>query len=203
MNSAKTLAAQKEFALVRNQYLSIDPRCEYCWGTDLWLPNGKIELCPELSNPKKSHPISSIEANIVAREATRVQNIYKSIDENLFDIARYLTRFSEKTPCKRKYLDRLLYGRVNWETTRLVTKFIERLRVVWMLPVGSRRSKPSGFWIITDAREYARWFDHALAASRTQFRNFYWNAKHNYPLFAAQLSLNFFENLEGEYENRE
>jgi hypothetical protein len=187
----KNLAAQKEFSLVRNQYLTINPRCDYCWDTGLWMPAGRLSVCPDLI--LKSHPISSIKANIVAREASRVQDIGKGLDEDQFDIARLLAHFQETEPCPREKIDYLLYGKVNLGTARKVMKLIEILRSFWMLPIGSRRIPPAGYWIITGSREYARWFDHALRASRTQFAKFYQNAKHNYPHFASQLSLNFFE----------
>jgi hypothetical protein len=185
------LAAQKEFGLVRNEYLTIDPRCQYCWDTGLWMPAGRVSVCPDLTLP--SHVISSIRANIIAREATRVQDLCKHLNENEFDIARFLTHFEKDTPCPREKLDYLLHGKITLQTARAVMKLIEILRSLWMLPVGSSRVPPAGYWIITESKEYERWFDHALQASRTQFAKFYRNARHNYPHFASQLSFNFFE----------
>ena len=177
-------------AIERVQLLPFKPRCATCWDTDIWLPNGKLEICPFAD--EKHHLIPPHAANIVAREAKRVQSLYSGIEEVEFHVARILCSFSKDNRCPGIELEKFFYHRTGNLTRRWLMHVIESLRSKWLLPIGSSRIKPAaGYWIITGVSEYGQWLEHGLQASRTQFRKFYENARHNYPEFAEQLKLEF------------
>lgn len=72
-------------------------------------------------------------------------------------------------------------------------RVVEDLRGVWLLPVGSRKDPPSGYWIITDEADFKAWADKYRSAPLTQLTTLHHVAKRNFPVFARQLEIDFKE----------
>ena len=68
---------------------------------------------------------------------------------------------------------------------------IEDLRSEWLLPVGARKDDPSGYWIITDAADFAEWFTRSKSSPLTQLTTIHRVARRHFPTFAGQIELDF------------
>jgi hypothetical protein len=75
---------------------------------------------------------------------------------------------------------------------------IEELRRVWMLPIGSRKDSPAGYWIITDVKDFEEWINRSKSAPITQLTTIYKVAKRNFPIFAEQMELDIFNDAEND-----
>ena len=188
-------------AIERAQFIPFRPECSVCLDTDIWLPNGFLEICPFVDD--KTHIVPPHAANTVVREAKRVDNLYSEIDEGEFDIARILAHYSQDNRCSGDELLGAFFPKKPRAARRWLMNLIENLRSKWLLPIGSSRTPPTGYWIITGVDEYAQWLHHGLQASKTQFSKFYKNARHNYPKFAEQLKLKFAEESNEKFKKRE
>ena len=70
---------------------------------------------------------------------------------------------------------------------------VEDLRRVWLLPIGSRKDQPSGYWIVTDEADFKEWFERYRSAPLTQLTTLHHVARRNFPVFARQLEIDFKE----------
>ena len=119
----------------------------------------------------------------------------RPIDQHTFFVAQTLMPFTAERPCKRDWLiDK--HFTFSASSLRKFHDTIETLRKDWLLPVGSRKESPGGYWIITDAADFAAWFDRAKSAPITQLTTIYRNAKRNFPVFAEQMELEFWNDIE-------
>jgi len=139
-------------------------------------------------------------AVMLRRSAERIQGLRLQIDSEPFYLARYLTNFTCSEPAAGRQIIERQFGYVTGVSTglRKLADTIETLRKVWRLPVGSRKRSPTGYWIITDADDFAEWTQHARSAAITQLSTIYAVAKTNFPVFADQLYLDFAEQIENE-----
>ncbi len=185
---------QTPFATV----LPIPAKCDRCLDTGIWLtPKGLVETCPAIQLAADPHDEPNKASSILANEAMRMTGygLISLKDPMEFELAQILTHFTCDEPCIRWRLDEHFYpdsDNDKWVERRL-KKLIENLRDEWLLPIGSHRTKPFGYWMITSLEEYEIWFKHGLSASITQFSKFHKNAKHNYPVFAEQQQLGFWK----------
>lgn len=117
-----------------------------------------------------------------------------AIEPHLFYVARQLAAGTSEKPIER---DRLIEGNFTFSKSplRLFHRSVETLRSVWLLPVGSRKESPDGYWIITDAEDFAAWVARARSAPITQLTTIHRVARRNFPLFAEQLELEFWRDL--------
>lgn len=70
---------------------------------------------------------------------------------------------------------------------------IETLRTDWLLPIGARRAKPSGYYWMATPTEFRQWFETMRAQAICELQTAYHLARANYPELAGQLSFNFTE----------
>lgn len=182
-------------------YASVFPAssCPRCFETGIWLsPRNEVNICPQiqLGLPHDEPNQASL---IIRKAANRMLQQKKFIHAFEFELARILTHYDSQKPCSREILFDFFFADTNLDFRSKLRKFhelIESLRKVWLLPVGSRKSEPCGYWIITNLNDYKAWIDRAKSAPITQLSTIHANARFNYPEYAEQLELEFWQDVE-------
>lgn len=172
--------------------------CPRCFDTGLWLtPRNEVAVCPRVQM-KEPHAEPN-RASVVLRRATnRLSGSNYHITPQVFDLARLLTNFTTDRPCPRQEIFNTFYGDTNLTYSNQLRKFhalVEELRNVWLLPVGSRKNDPSGYWIITDLDDYKAWYKRTTSAPITLLTTIHKNARHNFPVFAEQVEFEFWKDF--------
>lgn len=173
--------------------------CERCFNTGLFLSSeNQFAACP-ISHGKPN------DASLILRRATEnlfIQQIW--INPFVFDLARILTKYTTDEPCPRALLFDYLFDAsdaLELNDSKNLRKFhgyIEELRTIWLLPVGSRKAEPSGYWMITDFQDCAAWLESSIAAPKTQLATLWRCAKYNFPMLAGQREFEFMNSIETE-----
>jgi hypothetical protein len=135
------------------------------------------------------------------RATKRLSDMKIFVHTEAFDVARILTFFTTEKPCSRQKIFDVFYTDTNLTEANRLRKFhgiIEELRTVWLMPVGSRKPEPCGYWIITELEDFKAWYKGTTSAPITQLTTIHRVAKHNFPVFAEQIELDFFSNVEPE-----
>lgn len=179
--------------------------CYRCLNTGLFLsPDNKIETCPILEHARGTHNLPN-NASIVLRRSVEIlggRRIW--INPQSFDLARLLTNFDSTEPCPRHEIFETFYDSSAMSYANQLRKFhalIEELRAVWLLPIGSRKIEPSGYWIITDLTDFKNWVDRVKCAPITQLSTIHKVARHNFPVFAEQMELDFWSDINSEKDD--
>lgn len=164
----------------------ISPRCYDCFDSgvvDNQKSLGVITRCFNCSDSLFFSPAAKKFQNVVLD----LQKREKDIDANLFFLAQTLTPFTTTKPVPRIYLQTWL----KHEDERRTKKLIERLRYEWLLPIGSRKHDPVGYWIITDAADFTQWQREFRRSSITQLTTLHRVARANFPELAGQTKMDF------------
>lgn len=139
--------------------LKID--CRECWDTGLAprpANRGRCAVCTE----SKDEPNAA--ALLLAQAIRRRMQAEQPVDERPFQLACLLTHFSTKKPIPRAPLQELMeIGERDFK------KVVEVLRRDWLLPIGSRKGRPNGYWIITNEDDFLRWHQHFRQQALTEF----------------------------------
>jgi len=164
--------------------------CDRCFDLGIYIgpSSNAFEPCPNIVLGRE-HAEPSPVAQIV-QDAVMRQKI--PADSHLFEIVRTLAMYTTDDPCPGNVLiDRhFAFSNGSSETKRRqVSAAIERLRVDWVLPVGSRKDQPSGYWIMTDQVDFEIVLDEWLAQPKKTIGMAYRLAKRYFPVFAGQLEL--------------
>lgn len=171
------------------------PRCFACDDTGFELSSeGIISTCWRV-RAGAVHNEPSEAAKMIARATHHLMIERVAIDRHVFDIAKTLARHTSAMPCKRDRLIDIHFGH-STSDVRNCAAAIETLRKVWLLPVGSRKESPSGYWIITETADFHAWVIRAKAAPITQLTTIHRVAKRNFPVFAEQMELDFFRDMQ-------
>lgn len=168
--------------------------CATCLGTGFTLNNRDHEGCPRVLYPE---PVRQA-ATIVRRAFGQVLQSGIIVESSVLRTAQILALATTESPCPREFLlDFILEFSCGTRETRLraLHETIEILRRVWSLPVGSRKSAPAGYWIITDLGDFKAWVARAKAAPVTQLTTIHKVAKTNFPHFAGQMELEFWKDM--------
>lgn len=187
-----------------NDFRAIAPhaRCGLCLDTDIHLTTGnQVAVCPNLFAIGAPHRPANPSAYLFVRAAMRLQSIPVEINPFAFALAQILTAFQSENPCKRLDLLEFFFGDTNLTPNNRLRKFhemIEQLRKIWLLPIGSRKDRPSGYWIITELEDFKIWFDRSKTAPITQLSTIHRVARHNFPVLAEQLELEFWTDFKQE-----
>lgn len=186
--------------LIENPFANVIPAtaCQRCFDTGIWLtPTNKVEICPNIQLGKPHAEPN--QASLLLRRATnRLFHQQFWIHAQVFDLARILTNFDSKTPACRKQLMDVYFADTELSEAHQLRKFhgfIEELRKIWLLPIGSRKVEPSGYWIITDLEDFKGWFNRVKSAPITQLSTIHKVAKFNFPIFAEQMELEFWNDF--------
>jgi hypothetical protein len=177
-------------------------QCQRCFDTGIWLtPKNDVETCPVKIMMPGLHLPATTAAGFVKRAADLIKNNQAWINFQEFDLARILSNYSSANPCARQILIEFFYDETNLTAEHKLRKFhslIECLRHRWLLPIGSRKTEPTGYWIISDVEDCKAWLRHATAAPKTQLATIWHVAKHNFPMLAGQAEFDFMNHLETE-----
>lgn len=190
---------------IENLYLNfVDHNaCPRCLNTGIWLsPRNEVLVCPRVQMGEP-HVEANDASQIVRKAANRMFQQKKFIHALEFELARILTNFSSQNPCCRNLLFDFFFADTNLDFRGKIRKFhemVEALRKVWLLPIGSRKNDPSGYWIITEIADYKEWLKRATSAPITQLTTIHRNARFNFPEFAEQLELEFWKDMQPEEE---
>lgn len=183
---------------------NFDFNCERCFDTGVWLtPLNAVEVCPKIQLGE-IHAETNKGADLIKRSTALLKANRTWISPQVFDFARILSNYTSENPCPRQSLDFYFFDGTNLTAENKLRKLhgiVEELRKVWLLPVGSRKFEPSGYWIITELEDFKVWFNSVKAAPITQLTTIHKVAKHNFPVFAEQIELEFRNDFPGEVKN--
>ncbi len=140
------------------------------------------------------HNLPNEAAKMIARAVQNLTTERVPIDQHVFGVAKTLSRYTSESPCKRDRLADIHFAHVR-DPKRECALLIETLRKVWLLPVGGRKEPPFGYWLITDIDDFAEWVSRAKAAPITQLTTIHRVAKRNFPIFAEQMELEFYNDI--------
>lgn len=181
------------FAFVRRN-------CERCLDTGVWLtPLNIIAVCPRIQC-RETHNEPNKASLQLQRSANLMVDRQYRINPMCFDLARILTNYSSEKPCTRQSLFDHFFDSSFTEDNkkRALMGWVEELQKVWLLPIGSRKVPPFGYWIITELEDFKEWFKHAKAAPITRLTTIHKVARHNFPIFAEQMELEFWNDIQTE-----
>lgn len=177
--------------------------CDRCFRIGLRIhPNGHVERCPSLQLGDR-HVELSEQGKRITRAVERLVRHNVEVDTIHFDIARSIAQYDTDRPCSsRELIDRhFRYIDGSENQRRAVTKAVRYLRDIWFLPVISRKERPAGYWIATSEADFRAYVDRAKAEPITRLSTIHRLAKANWPVFAEQLEIEFFNDMHGAAEN--
>lgn len=140
------------------------------------------------------HNKQSPAAFVLQRAVEQLRIAKLPVEPHVFHVARHIAAGTSAEPIRR---EKLIEGNFGYSKSplRMFHKVVEILRAEWLLPVGSRKAAPAGYWICTDQKDFAEWVERTKAAPITQLTTIHRVAKRNFPLFAEQLELQFFNDV--------
>lgn len=175
--------------------------CPRCLDSGVWLsPRNEVLICPKIQLGE-NHVEPNQASLILRKAANRLFQQKKFIHTFEFELARILTNFTSQNPCSRDLLFDFFFADTNLDypqKLRRLHDLVESLRKVWLLPIGSRKAEPFGYWIITEISDYKEWLKAATSAPITQLTTIHRNARFNFPEFAEQLELEFWKDMSPE-----
>jgi hypothetical protein len=152
--------------------------CTQCWDTGLAPKPSDRGRCPACSTAPRA---ANAAASLLARAIHRRLDAEQTIEERPFQLACLLTHFSTKRPIKRAPLQEMMeLGE------REFKKQIEILRRDWVLPIGSRKGTPNGYWIITSEADFQEWHRHFRRQALTEFATANQLMEQNFPALAKR-----------------
>lgn len=175
--------------------------CERCFDTGIWRDySSNVGICPKIAL-REPH-IAPNEASLILRQATNRLFVNKIwIHAFPFDLARILTKYDTSAPCPKQVVLDYFFADTELSEANKLRRFhglIEELRNIWLLPVGSRKAEPSGYWIIQDVQDCTAWLNRAISAPKTQLATVWRCVKYNFPMLAGQQEFAFMNELETE-----
>lgn len=167
-------------------------RCYECLDTNIAITLLGVTPCTSCTGARERRNTAAWR---LARCVFQRQERKQEIDLLVLNVARILTHFTSETPLSRELIE--VHLRLS---ERYVKKIIEKLRKEWLLPVGSRKLQPSGYWIISSAAEFIEWHRHFRSQAISEFATAYHLLRHNFPELAGQESFDFINTVKGELE---
>lgn len=178
--------------------------CQSCFATGLvWRANskkiGRCQTC-ELHSGLDLAP--RMEVKLVWHWALLRSQVDGDLSPLRFDIAKILTCYSSDDPCTGETLQGFVMGRGvhRADAERYVKKTIETLRNNWLLPVASRKEKPSGYWVCRSQVELADWSQRNARPSITALATNHKVVKANTAIFGGQSTFDFMQFVNDEFE---
>lgn len=174
---------------------NMTPVCFAC--EDLGFIPGKIDAITGCwrNEAGAEHNAANAAARMIGRAVQMMPPGKIPVNAHTFSVAKALSRATSERPCNREEILKKYFGYTN-NPLRKFHYVIEELRKEWLLPVGSRKEAPSGYWIITSEADFKKWFERSNSAPITQLTTNYKVAKRNFPIFAEQMELEFFNDIQ-------
>lgn len=166
-------------------------RCYECADLGFTLEQGSTRLCWRRAAPGHNPPNEA--ARMLSRAVDHLAVRKIVVDHHSFEMAKVLCQYTGDRPFDKG--DVLATHLA--QSLRSFHHIIEDLRKVWLLPVGSRKEPPAGYWIITDQADFAAWVQRAKTAPVTQLSTIHAVARRNFPVFAQQLELDIWQEMHG------
>lgn len=168
------------------------PRCHSCGDLGFVIEKNTLKHCwREFSTPEHNAPNEA--ANMLQGAIERLALNNYHFDPLVFEVAKQLTYYTTTRPFDK---ERSLETHFTMPL-RSFMGIIETLRRVWLLPVGSRKSAPTGYWIIVDIDDFKEWVTRFKSAPSTQLATAAELARRNFPILAKQLELEFWQDVHG------
>lgn len=192
------------FAIEKPAIPGLGSICPMCWNSGLKMTPAKtIQCCPALQIKSDSHPVN-YSAKSIHRATEWLNERFIAMNELQFDLARILSNFTATSPVKCRDLEQYFLGFTALDSEsrrRKILKSIHDLKDGWQLPVGSSRKPPEGFWLISTLEDFKRQVIVDKSQPITSLSLIHKVARRNFPIFAEQLELDFFGNVEKENES--
>lgn len=160
-------------------------KCFECLDTNLQIGLYGVQACDKCSGARLSR---SNAATMLARVIFNRLERKQTVEPMLVQLARILTRFSSENPMPGAMLE--VHLRLDYRTAK---SMIETLRRDYLLPIGSRKGQPNGYWIMTTATEFIEWDRQFRSSAISVFATSYRLMRANFPALAGQTSLDFTE----------
>ena len=144
-----------------SQPSSILVDCTHCWDTGLAPKLSDRGRCPACSTAPRA---ANAATALLSRAIRRRLDAEQPIEDRPFQLACLLTHFTTNRPIKRAPLQEMME-----RGEREFKKQIEVLRRDWLLPIGSRKGTPNGYWIITSEADFREWHQHFRRQALTEF----------------------------------
>jgi hypothetical protein len=158
--------------------------CDDCFdSTLLWTKQGPDVCLPCLS--RKDLPPSAARLTHVCFDRVKANHF---LHKQQFDLARLLCKATAKYPLGLNTLCAHLQL-----SDRSVKGYIETLRSQWLLPIGSSKFPPSGYYWISSPDEFKQWLEAYLSQPKEEFRTAHRMLRANFPELAGQINFDFQE----------
>lgn len=170
----------------KEEYINVN--CSMCLNTNLMMLDG----FEAVDCPYHAPFIESVSVQMF-REAVAVRQFHsRLIAPNEFELAQFLTHFHSEHTCQRVVLEELFCSlEMPRNNERRIKKLIENLRHEWLLPIGSFKTAPFGYYFITDESDFLRWQKENMSGALTQLSTNWIVYKHNFRRLAGQNDLDF------------
>lgn len=165
--------------LLRATYYS----CEECLDSGLIVRNHQVATCDCDYEQTADTAVDQLQSVVFERVAAS-----KFINLHVFLCARALVKSSVTKPVPLKLLETHLQM-----SDRAIKGFIESLRREWLLPIGSRKESPSGYYWIRTAEEMKDWLTAFISQPKSELHTAYKMVNANFPELAGQLNFDFTE----------
>lgn len=166
--------------------------CDVCLDSGLTITSSKPRRCPLCFHEDKRFSAPAVRLALCIWEREDKQ---QSIDELLFATARFLTRATSEYPITLVTLAE--YFRCS---ERKVKDMIRTLRREWLLPIGSSRQPPYGYFWIQSAADFLSWSRPYRSQAIDELVTLWHLEKRNFPELAGQTSLDFQQTINSELE---
>lgn len=167
--------------------------CGKCRNYGIYLTfGGTINECPTLQLELNDHrPLNDAARAVLAAGRHLTARGLRVTDSRTFSVACALTRATTDDRLTGHDIVKRFFGGDGSLSLRHFHTAIEELRARWLLPVCSSRTQPWGYWIATDAEDFAAWVEQVRAAPLRQLATIHAVARANFPAMAEQMVLDF------------
>jgi biotin operon repressor len=157
--------------------------CALCFDSKLIISDHRLALCERCGPTDYQYEAACQRLLEVALDRQERGSL---INPLIFDAARALVRTSAARPLPGPVLQKFLGA-----SEREVKGVIEALRADWLLPIGSSRKAPAGYFWITTPAEFEAWFRPYQSQALQSLKTGYAMMKANYPELAGQINFHF------------
>jgi hypothetical protein len=158
-------------------------QCQDCWdSTIIYTPHGLKKCAPCLTT--KVSPRAERLAECVWLRVEKK----KSVEPSVLNVARLLIHATVDTPVSNFTLQGYLRS-----TEREIKAAVRELRREWLLPIGSSRKAPTGYFWIEAAADFIGWARVYRSQAIDELGTLYKLQRANFPELAGQGSFRFVE----------
>lgn len=158
-------------------------QCNDCFDSALtWHKTNGPTICPQCTD-RRDLPDAAAR---LSRAIFERMGANKTINKQHFDLARALVKSTAQIPVPLNVLIR------HFELSdRTVKHYIEALRSDWLLPIGSSKFPPSGYYWISTPEEFKGWLEAFLSQPKEEFRTAHRMLGANFPELSGQISFEY------------